>query len=147
MSNRNLQSLNVNGIITATSDKQSDTFVSKDPRKSLYFTASNDEDSQKLKAFGMQEYTPNDPEGKPYFIIQSASKISLYNAQKEKYAEVSGIAEESRNFHTDGNVVRLAIVKGWNDQFKKSFFRLTAILVNDETHIQEVEEINPFADE
>ena len=89
MSKNKLESLNVNAIITATSDKQSDTFVSKDPRKSLYFTVENDE-AQKLKAFGMQEYTPNDPEGKPYFIVQSASKISLYNAQKEKYADISG---------------------------------------------------------
>lgn len=143
--NNKLESLNVLGIITATSDKQSDSFTPKGtPRKSIYLKL-DELESAKAEAFGLQKYISKEDQT-PFFIVQPAENISLFQVGEDTpYGKISGIADVDRNFHTDENLVQLALVKGYNDKYKKSYFRLTAIQVNDPEHIVEVQPVNPFA--
>lgn len=142
--NNKLESLNVLGIITATSDKQSESFTSNSPRKSIYLKL-DELESAKAEAFGLQKYISKEDQT-PFFIVQPAENISLFQVGEDTpYGKISGIADVDRNFHTNEKLVQLALVKGYNDKFKKSYFRLTAIQVNDPEDIVEVQPVNPFA--
>lgn len=139
--NTQLKSLNINGIITATSDKQSKDFVSKNPRKTIYVKLDK-ENQEKAEQFGLTGYVSQEDQVR-FYPIKASADISLYKlGQKDSFAKISGIADESPNFHSDGKEVRLALIKGRN--VGNDFFRLTAIQVVDENDIQEVEQTNPF---
>lgn len=140
---KNLTTLNVNVKITATSDKQK--FRNDNPRKSIYFTA-DEQTQQRLNNFGLRPYKSKEDET-IFYIAQAAQRIQLFDLNNENYATISGVAEDAVNFHSDGNEVRVALVKGKSQQFGNEFIRLTAIKTSDPDHIIEVAAINPFEDD
>lgn len=131
-----LKGLVVRGIITSTSDKQSEKFVPKTPQKTIYFTVSNEADRKKLEDFGLTEYTgaKGTPEEINYFMVKMSERV------KHDGRVISGIAGEERNFTSDGKVVALALLKGEN--VGNIFYRCTAI----HGILVENEGVDPFAD-
>lgn len=131
-----METLLLKGIITATSDKQSDKFVTASPQKSVYIELDAD-NTQKAKAFGLREYTSQE-DGNAFFIIKTSRKVDLYQ-DKVKVDTISGVAGEYENFHSDGKEVGLSLIKGESKQGNE-YYRLHAI--NGE--MVRVESINPF---
>lgn len=139
------QQLNITGIITATSHKQSKDFTSQNPRKSVYLELDK-ENTKKAIDFGLQEYTskqPNKETGEidKFFIVKASETIKQYNVDGQVIGEINGNAmDDSNNFNTGGEKVNLAIFKG--EKSNNVFYRLFALI----GEVQEIESQNPFAE-
>lgn len=125
-----METITVMGVINATSNKQGGKFESQNPQKSVYINVDK-ENADKLKAFGLTEYTPTEVNaetgevGLPYFQVKMSKEVSIYNGS-ELLEKISGMAvEDSVNYSSNGKVVGLAIMKGEN--MNNKFARLYAI--------------------
>ncbi len=140
MSNK-LENLIVQGIITATSDKQDPRFPSNNPRKSLYI-AINEENTKKAKEFGLTEYVSRTDQSK-FFIVKASENIDVYDINNDHINIINGIANHTANFYTEKEV-QLALIKGQSANFSNTFVRLKAIKVQDPSDLLQVKTINPF---
>ena len=137
-----LETLNVKGIITATSDKVDQRFASTNGEDTKTIYLELDEESRvKAKAFGLREYVSKE-DGKPFYIIRSAKNLSIYDSRAEDANKqvISGIVNQFANFESVGEV-EVAISKGKSDINGQPFYRVFAIL----GEIKEFETTNPFA--
>ena len=133
----------VRGIITATSDKQSQDFDVNTELKTVHFVPQNDTEREKLIEFGLQEYGKEHK----YFMAKLPKTFKHGNVTRSGLAQTEANIDEGTgeiidnpNFHSDGNIVALALFKG--EKSKNVFYRITRIhgvLVNFE--------VDPFADE
>lgn len=127
--------LNIKGIITATSHKQSDKFATQNPRKSVYLKL-DEANAKRAKEFGMQEYTSKN--GESFFILKASELVKLYN-QDGLHGTANGNADDDSNNWTSGDKeVGLAIFRGENKG--NVFLRLFAI----QGELEEVQPENPF---
>ena len=143
---KSFDSVNIMGIITATSNKSDDSMKSEKKGKTIYFTVDDPQQRQILIDFGLTEYTPeNDEEGKPFFIVKSPEKVRFYDEHQEY--ETIGFSQKDPNYFTEVLVyLNIAFIKaskkGHND-----FYRLTALFhPKGSSVLQETEPVNPFAD-
>lgn len=134
MSNK-LETLNVQGTITATSNKVNPDFVNENPQKSVYFELDTTNTALAEK-FGLRKYTSK-KDGKDFFIVKTSAKVTQYNGS-DVVKEWDG-SVNSNNFNTPG-VVNLAIMKGKSKG--NEFFRLYAV----QGEMEEIVPVNPFAD-
>lgn len=131
-----MKTLVIKGIISATSDKQSDKFKVETLQKSVHIVVDELFEAQ-LIAFGLTKYTPQEKGAQPYFVVKAAKKIRYNN---DEY--ISGLADGNQpNFHSDGKLVAMNLIKSTSEQGNE-FVRLNAILGK----VQEFESIDPFAD-
>lgn len=136
-----LKNIRVKGIITATSNKQKKGFDS-DPRKTIYFTALDEKDRQALKEFGITEYTPENKNEKPFFIVKASETIKLYQVGKKEYVTELDTSVSANNFNT-ANTVGISILKG-KAETGTEYKRVYALLVKDLSDITPIEPENPF---
>lgn len=143
---KSFDSVNVMGIITATSNKTDDSMKSEKKGKTIYFTVDDPQQRKMLIDFGLTEYTPeNEEDGKPFFIVKSPEKVRFYD-QDQNY-ETIDFSQKAPNYFTDLMVyLNIAFIKaskkGHND-----FYRLTALFHPQGSQVlQESEPVNPFAD-
>lgn len=140
-----MENLVINATITTTSMKQpEDKRYQQDiPTKTAYLQVS-EEESKKLKEFGLTEYTPED--GEPFFCIKFAREPKFYDINKGKDEEPIDWSTVVQNEFKFNNFsfenVRLNIIKG--ESSGNVFYRIQAIL-GDEKNLTEIKPTNPFA--
>ena len=134
---KELTQINVKGEITATSNKQSDTFVVSNPRKTAYVKVTDPESKKELEDNGLTEYTSKE-DGEKFFIIKLSENVDVWINGENSPLSVS---IEDPNFKTTGEV-DLALIKGHSKG--NDFVRLFAIGLVDQS-IEMVEKTNPFA--
>lgn len=132
----------VRGIITATSDKQSEDFEAAKELKTVHFTVA-DSEKEKLEAFGIREYGTDHK----YFMAKLSEKFKHNGVVKSGLAQTlanvdkeTGEIIDNPNFHSDGRIVALALFKGVKS--KNTFYRVTQI-----KGVLDNFEVDPFADE
>ena len=116
------------GIITNTSKKQSSKFISKDPRKSIYFTC-DEQNTLIAKAHGLREYQSQEEGSEPFFIVQAGAVIKCYDGKVE-IGSVNGSAKEvegvdNPNFTSDDKVIGLGLMQGMSKG--NLYYRLYAV--------------------
>lgn len=143
-----LTNLVVQGEITATSKKQSEGFTQQVPTKTAYVSVTS-ESAQKLKEFGLTEYTSQN--GDNYFIIKFPADVMVYlpngiGQKRPKLSRVEVDGMETNNFKTpEGKLLQFNILKG--NHMNNDFFRLQAIRIEEESDIEEIKPENPFGDD
>ena len=152
MTTQQFTSVNVKAIITATSNKVSNDFKQEIPTKTIYFTVLDKKKLKELEELGLTLYTPEDKEGKPYFIVKASKVVKIW-LSKEDYVEKLFTTEivdpttlenvSNPNLYTEDeiliSVVKVKALKGKND-----FFRINNMMVSDISQLKEVEKSNPF---
>lgn len=134
-----MENILIEGIITTTSNKQSEKFEVKKPKKSVYITADK-ENSKKLKDFGLTEYTTKD-NNEAFFIVKCVDELKLY-FDTENPAIPMNTTIQDDNFKTEKPIF-MNIVKGEN--IGNVFYRLSAVLINEASDIIPIQPENPFA--
>lgn len=143
-----MENIVIKGQITATSKKNDGEFSQEVPTKTAYFSASNEEESQKLIDFGLTKYTSQ--EGEDYFIMKFPATVRVYlpNGVDSKRPDLSQIVVdgvETNNFKTpDDKELQFNILKG--NHKNNDFFRLQAIRVESLDDLEEMKPENPFGD-
>lgn len=131
-----MQNLIIKGKINTTSNRKDDRFKQEYPTKTAYITV-NESDVQKLKDFGLTEYTTRD--GKEnFFIIKLPREFSIVKGNKMR--KISG-GIETPNFKTDKEF-KMNIIQGEN--MGNKFYRLQAIQVDNYTDVEFIKQENPF---
>ena len=106
---KEITQINIKGEITATSNKQSDTFVVNNPRKTAYVKVTDPESKKELEKNGLTEYTSK-ADGEKFFIIKLSENVDVWiNGENSPMA----VSIEDPNFKTTGEV-DLAMIKGYN---------------------------------
>ena len=147
MAKTNFTSVNVKAIISSTSNKIDEDFGQEVATKTVYIEVPDKKDVKKLIDLGMQQYTPKDKEGKPYFIVKASQKVKKF-IDKENFELVDFRVQNDEgiiisNYTTDGNEIYINIIKIEPEEKKrKPFFRLSAIV----GMIEQVKQTNPFED-
>ena len=137
----NLDNILITGIITATSNRQSDMY-NTDPRKTAYLKVDKEEDRDKLVEFGLVEYTTKDTE-EPFFIVKMSEEVSLYMRNKKSPISKLDTSSLSENFETI-KPVGIAILKGKSNKGKNTYNRIYALKVDSQSDIVVREPQNPF---
>lgn len=131
-----MQNLIITGKINTTSNRQDDRFKQDNPTKTAYITVI-ESDVQKLKDFGLTEYTTRD--GKEnFFIIKLPQELSLVKGNK--MTKLSG-STDTPNIKTSKDL-KMNIIQGENKGNK--FYRLQAIQVENYTDVEFIRQENPF---
>ena len=131
-----MKQLNLVGIITATSNKQSEKFKSENPRKSVYLKL-DPKQTELAIAFGLREYGKEDK----FFIVKASESVTEYNKDAVVVKKWDG-GTESNNFNSDNQLVSIAIIEGQSDAGNK-FYRAFAV----QGELNEVVPENPFSKE
>lgn len=143
-----MENIIVEGMITATSKKNSGDFKQEIPTKTAYVTT-DETNAKRLEDFGVTKYTSKD--GEDYFILKFPSNVMVYtpNGFGQKRPDLSQVTlegVETNNFKTpDDKMLSLNVIKG--NHKNNDFFRLQAIRLTDLTDIEEIKPENPFGDE
>lgn len=138
----------IEGIITATSKKQSGDFKQDIPTKTAYVKVDS-ENEKKLVDFGLRKYTSKENK-EDYFILKFPANLMIYfpNGFSQARPDLSQITLdgiETNNFKTpDDKPLKFNILKG--NHRNNDFYRLQAIRVTDESDIEEIKPENPFGD-
>ena len=131
-----MQNLIITGKINTTSNRQDDRFKQDNPTKTAYITVI-ESDVQKLKDFGLTEYTTRD--GKEnFFIIKLPQDLSVVKGNK--MFKISG-STDTPNIKTSKDL-KMNIIQGENKGNK--FYRLQAIQVENYTDVEFIRQENPF---
>lgn len=131
-----MQNIIITGKINTTSNRNDDRFSQDNPTKTAYITVI-ESDVQKLKDFGLTEYTTRD--GKEnFFIIKLPQELTLVKGNK--MTRLSG-ATDTPNLKTNKDM-KMNIIQGENRGNK--FYRLQAIQVDDYTDVEFIRQENPF---
>lgn len=152
MAQNQFESVNVKAIITATSNKVSQDFSQETPTKTIYFTVADKKKVKELEELGLTLYTPEEKDGKPYFIVKASKVVKIW-LSKDEYIEKMFTTEiidpttlenvSNPNLYTEEeiliSVVKVKALKGKND-----FYRINNIMVSDISQLKEVEKSNPF---
>lgn len=133
-----METLLINGTITATSNKKSDLSSENSQRKSIYLSLDK-ENEKKALDFGLTMYTSQDNEN--FFIVKASNELTIYKGNEAKRIK-SDI--NSNNFSTSSNV-GIAIMKG--EKNRNTFYRLYALSVNNYNQIEETKHLNPFTNQ
>lgn len=133
-----MQTLIIQGQITATSNKKSELGSEISQRKSLYISLDK-ENQKKANDFGLTVYTSKDND--EFLIVKASNELTLYK-DKEMKKIPSDI--NSNNFSTNGNV-GIAIMKG--EKNRNIFYRVYALSVKDYSQIEQTKNVNPFTNE
>lgn len=137
-----MESLNIIGELTTTSNKQSEDFVSAVKSKTGYFEITDEKEIAKALDFGLKQYTSKE-DGNDFFICKLSQEIRVYNGQGgKKPIMLQPATIDDVNFKTNG-VVTLNFIKG--NKNNNNFIRLSAIKVETEMDIELIEAENPFA--
>ena len=131
-----MQNLIITGKINTTSNRQDDRFKQDNPTKTAYITVI-ESDVQKLKDFGLTEYTTRD--GKEnFFIIKLPQDLSVVKGNK--MFKISG-STDTPNIKTSKDL-KMNIIQGENKGNK--FYRLQAVQVDEYTDVEFIRQENPF---
>ena len=76
-----METLLINGTITATSNKKSDLSSENSQRKSIYLSLDK-ENEKKALDFGLTMYTSQDNEN--FFIVKASNEITIYKGNEAK---------------------------------------------------------------
>lgn len=135
------------GQITATSKKNEGDFSQEIPTKTAYIKT-DEVNAKRLEDFGLTKYTSKS-NNEDYFIIKFPANVMVYQGKEGtkrpdlSQIEVNGM--ETNNFKTtDGKLIPLNILKG--NHKNNDFYRLQAIMIENESDIEEIKPENPFAD-
>lgn len=131
-----MENLIITGKINTTSNKQDDRFKQDNPTKTAYITVI-ESDVQKLKDFGLTEYTTRDSK-ENFFIIKLPQQLSLVKGNKLQ--KISG-SIDTPNIKTSKDL-KMNIIKGENKGNK--FYRLQAIQVDEYSDVEFIRQENPF---
>lgn len=134
-----MENIIIEGIITTTSNKQSDKFESKNPRKTAYIKC-DDENSQKLEFFGLQKYT-SEKDKEDFFCVKITNELKMYlDAENPPVPLETSVTTD--NFKTE-KPIYMNIIKGEN--LGNTFYRLSSVLLDNSSDIVMIEPENPFA--
>lgn len=141
MSNK-LKSFNFKGVITSTSDKQSDKFKQdEDQQRKSVFISTDEENAKILIEHGLTQYTSKE-DNVPFFIVKAARNVKAYEKGKKEVMEtISGMPNQSMNFSTNGEVDISCVV---GENMGNAYVRVSAIQVTTKDQIEYFEAQNPF---
>ena len=152
MAQNQFEFVNVKAIITATSNKVSQDFSQETPTKTIYFTVSDKKKVKELEELGLTLYTPEDKEGKPYFIVKASKVVKIW-LSKDEYIEKMFTTEiidtttlenvSNPNLYTEDEIL-ISVVKVKAPKGKNDFYRINNMMVSDILQLKEVEKSNPF---
>lgn len=125
------------GIITGTSNKQSEEMKTDKPRKSCYISV-DEENAEILLQNGLTKYTSKEDK-KDFFIIKFSEEIKVYAPEGYFNHDTS---TSSDNFSTDDKKVKFACIKGKN--MGRNYVRIFALQVNEPSDLVINEVQNPF---
>lgn len=136
-----MENIVIKGRISATSNKVDGKFQQETPTKTAYVEVTEEESKKALVGFGLTEYTSKD-DGKNFFIIKLPKEVSIF--QGNQMHKIPG-GVDTPNFKTpDDKELMLNIIRGNNKG--NDFYRLQAILVQEQSDIETIAPENPFAD-
>ena len=140
-----MRNITFNGIITATSKKQSEDFVSKVKTKTAYLEV-DEKTAIELENFGLTKYSSRE-DGSEFFIVKFSSNLVGYidyAGSADEYMDLSDLAGiESANFKTN-QPIGISVIEGEN--LKSKFYRIDALLLSpDLRELEKLERKNPFA--
>lgn len=131
-----------NGIITATSKKQSEDFVSRVKTKTAYLEV-DEKTAIELENFGLTKYSSRE-DGAEFFIVKFSSNLVGYTGSGDEHIDLSDLAGiESANFKAS-QPIGISLIEGEN--LKNKFYRIDALLLSqDLRELEKLERKNPFA--
>lgn len=132
-----------NGIITATSKKQSADFVSRVQTKTAYLEV-DEKTAIELENFGLTKYSSRE-DGSEFFIVKFSSNLVGYTESGDEHIDLSDLAglETANNFKTTQSI-GISVIEGEN--LKNKFYRIDALLLSqDLRELEKLERKNPFA--
>lgn len=140
-----MESMTFAGAITATSNKVNEKFKTDNPTKTAYITVGNPKDVEKMKAFGLTQYSSTDAKTgaiEEFFIVKLSREVKVYDSfnKTAKPTILSGLTD-TPNFKT--REVAMNLLKGEN--VGNDFYRINALSITDATDIETIEAENPFA--
>lgn len=148
MTNKNenqLNNISVLATLTTTSNKTDGDFKQDVPTKTGYWSVTDINSLEKLKANGFTEYGKEDK----FFIIKMAQNVRVYTPSSQYPIENVSMCvldenqENTPNYSTKDKQVRINIVQGM--YMKKPFFRVNAVLSEGNPFVR-LEAENPFAE-
>ena len=140
-----MENLVIEGIITATSKKQDGDYQQEVATKTVYIKT-NEEYAKQLESFGLTKYTSK--EDKEDYFIMKFPKVLMVIQDDKAYrrpdlSQITYNGRETNNFKTpDDTMLPLNIIKG--NHKNNDFFRLQAIMITDQSQIEEIKPENPF---
>ena len=136
-----MRNIIIEGYLTSTTDKGNDKFKQEVPTKTAYITVPNTDEQQKLEEFGVNKYTTKDGKNN-FFIIKLPQQVAIVKGNTMK--RITGKAG-SPNFSTPENkLMKFNIIEG--EKMGNKFYRLQAILVDDDNDIEYIQMENPFGE-
>lgn len=136
-----MENLIIKGQLTATSNKVNEDYKTDNPTKTGYVTVEDENISNKMKDFGLTEYTSQQDDSK-FFIIKLPQQLTLVKGNNMR--KLSGDVESPNLKTKDGQEFKMNVIKGRNKG--NDFFRLQAIEVNDYSDVEQIQMENPFGD-
>lgn len=133
-----MENLIISGIISTTSNKQSDQFRVENPQKTAYLLLDR-ENGAKLEEFGVTKYTSKT--GEDFYCLKVVEKLKLYFDDSKNSIDMDASVNEP-NFKTE-DVIKMNVIKG--EKTGNTFYRLQALLLNDSSDLVQIEAENPFA--
>ena len=136
-----MRNIIIEGYLTSTTDKGNDKFKQEVPTKTAYITVPNTEQQKKLEEFGLNKYTTKDGKN-DFFIVKLSQQVAIVKGNGMK--KITGKAG-TPNFSTpEGKLMKFNIIEGEN--MGNKFYRLQAILVDDDNDIEYIQMENPFGE-
>lgn len=133
--NNKLEQFTFKGIITGTSNKQSEDFKNDNPRKSCYIKV-RPEVEKALIEQGLTKYTSENKED--FFVMKLSEKLTVWIGQESEEMDTS---INSENFFTEKEIL-FACIKGRNKG--NDYVRIFAVGVKSPDDIIINEKENPF---
>lgn len=137
-----MRNITFNGIITATSKKQSEDYVARVKTKTAYLEV-DEKTAIELENFGLTKYSSREDSAE-FFIVKFSSNLVGYTGAGDEHIDLSDLAGlETANFKTN-QPIGISVIEGEN--LKNKFYRIDALLLSqDLRELEKLERKNPFA--
>jgi hypothetical protein len=138
-----MENINVIGRITAMSNKISEDFKQDNPTKTVYISVDT-ENADKLIDFGLKMYTAED--GTPFFIVKASRQVHCYVKGSSYPIKLDMTTKTGTSYQSKEDTdILLNIIS--SEYMGNSFYRLNALKLNKKNDIEEIQPIDPFADD
>ena len=141
-----LETIDFPAQILSTADFKENGEFTRDVKAKTAYIITDEQTSEKLKAFGLQQYTPKEAnengEYIPFFIIPFAGECVFVEQSNKTYSTMDMTDKSLPNFKFEGSALQIEVIKGKNKG--QVFKRITGVMTDSNVTSKEFYERQAF---
>lgn len=141
-----LETINFPAQILSTADFKENGEFTRDVKAKTAYIITDEQTSEKLKSFGLQQYTPKEANENgeliPFFVIPFAGECVFLEQSDKTYSTMDMTDKSLPNFKFEGSALQIEVIKGKNKG--QTFKRITGVMTDSNKTIKEFYERQAF---